>query len=63
VSNTLEHALARARPRLLSLAADLASNGDRSKPIPAELVAGGLEALASMASALAVELRNEPALR
>lgn len=60
----LEDHLARARPRLLSLAADLASNGDRTaSPIAPDLVAAGLESIASMASALAVELRGEPALR
>jgi hypothetical protein len=59
----LEHDLARARPRLLSLACDLVSGGDRTRTVPPDLTAAGLESLASMATAIAAELRGEPALR
>jgi len=64
MSTTLEADLARARPRLLSLAADIASGGDRTmSPLPAELLAAALDTLASMATVIAVELRGEEALR
>lgn len=59
----LEHDLARARPRLMALAADLASGGDRSTPVPPHLTAAALDTVASMANALAVDLRGEKALR
>ncbi len=59
----LEHHLDRARPRLLALAADLASGGDRTKPVPPDLVAAGLDSIASLATVIAGQLRGEEPVR
>jgi len=57
----LEDQLARARPRLLGLAADVASNGDRSQPVPPDRVAAALDTIAELATALAAERRASAA--
>lgn len=62
-ATTLEDNLARARPRLLSLAADLASGGDRSQPVTADEVAAAVDTLASLCQVLAAEHRGEAATR
>lgn len=59
----LEHRLDMARPRLVALACDLASNGDRSRPVPADLLAGALDSLGSLCAVLAAERRGEQPLR
>jgi len=61
--NVLEHSLDRVRPRLLSLAADLATNGSHEIGPTPDLVAAALLTLASVANVLAVELTGEKPLR
>lgn len=62
-AHQLEHHLDRARARLLALACDLASGGDRARPVPADYVAAGLDSLASLCQVLAAERRGEAPTR